>query len=85
MSSGGKDSAPQPGGPVDQSLPIRILKVVASSAFALMVVALLALLVAPKDPGTLTLYGMVIGLNLLIVLGLWPAIRWLQRFGNQPG
>jgi hypothetical protein len=55
---------------------------VASAAAALLVVALLALIFAPKDPGTLTLYGLVIGINLLLFLGFWPLSKWLRRLGR---
>jgi hypothetical protein len=75
----GEDSGPGPNSPVEESQAVRILKMATSASLALLIVALLALVFAPKDPGTLTLYGMVIGINLLIFLAFWPAARWLQR------
>jgi hypothetical protein len=56
--------------------------VTVSVAVAFLIVSLLALVFAPKDPGTLTLYGLVIGLNLMLVLAYWPANNWLQRLGR---
>jgi len=53
--------------------------VVASAAVAILVIAVLGLALGPKDPGTITLYGLVIALNLLIALAYWPAVRFLQR------
>jgi hypothetical protein len=75
----GEDPAPRS---VTDSQPVRILKVVASVAVAFLVISLVALVWAPKDPGTLTLYGLVIGLNLLILLAFWPAVKWLQRLSR---
>lgn len=69
-------------GIVDESQPARILRVTVSVAAAFLVVSLLALVFAPKDPETLTLYGMVIGLNLLLILAYWPASKWLQRLSR---
>ncbi|MDF2630495.1 MAG: hypothetical protein K0R39_4326 [Symbiobacteriaceae bacterium] len=71
MSSGGDD--------LDQATPIRILKLVVSASAAILVLALVAMLFAPRDPGTMTMYGLVIGLNLVIVLAFWPALKWLRR------
>lgn len=68
--------------PIDESQPARILRVTVSVAVAFLVVSLLALVFAPKDPGTLTLYGLVIGLNLLLILAYWPVSKWLQRLGR---
>lgn len=69
-------------GAVDASQPTQILRVTVSVAVAFLIVSLLALAFAPKDPGTLTLYGLVIGLNLLLILAYWPASKWLQRLSR---
>jgi hypothetical protein len=70
MSSGGEDLG-------------RLLRMIASVALTFLIVALLALLFAPRDPGTLTIYGLVIGLNLLIFLAYWPAVKWLRHFSDR--
>lgn len=82
MSSGGPDLSPRPERPAEESLPVRLVRVIAALALTLLIIAAVALLIAPKDAATLTLYGMVIGLNLLIVLLCWPVIKWLQRLSR---
>lgn len=82
MSSGGPDPKRRPGQKVDTEAPLALLRFVASAAAALLAVAVLALIFAPKDPGTLTLYGLVIGINLLLFLGFWPLSKWLRRLGR---
>lgn len=82
MSLRREDPGAQRSRQVEETQPIRILRVVASVAGAFLVVALLGLTLAPKEPGTLTLYGLVIGLNLLLLLAYWPAVKWLQRFSR---
>jgi hypothetical protein len=82
MPSGGENSSPRPDSPVDETQPVRILKAVTSVSVAFLITALLAVLFAPKDAGTMTLYGLVIGLNLLIILAFWPAVKWLQRLSR---
>ncbi|HYF77100.1 MAG TPA: hypothetical protein VD973_08220 [Symbiobacteriaceae bacterium] len=79
MSPGGDDLDNRPDAEVDEATPIRILKLVVSASAAILIISLVALLFAPRDPGTLTMYGLVIGLNLVIVLAFWPALRWLRR------
>ncbi|HWI62083.1 MAG TPA: hypothetical protein VNT75_09615 [Symbiobacteriaceae bacterium] len=59
---------------------VKALRLIASASAALLAVALVALLFAPRDPGTLTLYALVIGVNLIVLLLFWPTARWLQRF-----
>jgi hypothetical protein len=81
----GEDSGPDQARPdqsIEDSLPIRIVRAATSVSLALLVVSLLALIFAPKDPGTLTLYGLVIGLNLVIFLAFWPVMRWLRRLSQ---
>ena len=80
MPSRGEDSGPDPS--VEQSLPVRIVKAATSVSLAILIVSLLALIWAPKDPGTLTMYGLVIGGNLLLFLAFWPTIKWLRRLGR---
>lgn len=79
MSSGGDDLNGRPDHDVDEATPIRILKLVVSASAAILVISLAALLFAPRDPGTLTMYGLVVGLNLVILLAFWPALKWLRR------
>lgn len=67
---------------VDVSAPLKVLRAAASLSVVILLVTLLALAFAPKDPGTLTLYGLVIGLNLVLLLAFWPVARWLQRLGR---
>ncbi len=69
----GKRPAPGLGG------PLQFLRAITAAAVTILVIAVLGLAFGPKDPGTLTLYGLVIGLNLLIALAYWPIVRYLQR------
>lgn len=79
MSSGGDDLDNRPDHEIDEATPIRILKLVASASAAILIIALAGALLAPRDSGTMTMYGLVIGLNLLILLAFWPALKWLRR------
>lgn len=82
MPSRGEDSGAQGSRAVRETTAARILRLCVSVAAAFLVISLLGLALAPKDPGTLTLYGLVIGLNLLLVLAYWPAAKWLQRLSR---
>lgn len=59
--------------------PLYFLRVIAAASLTLLIIALLGLLFAPRDPGTLTLYGLVIGLNLLVAISYWPVVRYLRH------
>lgn len=78
----GEDPGARPDRSVEDTQPLRILRVAVSVAVAFLVVSLLGLAIAPKEPVTLTLYGLVIGLNLLLVLAYWPTMKWLQRLSR---
>ena len=80
MSFRGEDSGPADR--VEQSLPVRIVKAATSVSLTILIVSLVALMFAPKDPGTLTMYGLVIGGNLLLFLAFWPTVKWLRRLGQ---
>lgn len=82
MPSRGDDQAARGARSVAETQSQKILRVVVSVAVAFLVISLLGLALAPKDPGTVTLYGLVIGLNLLLLLAYWPASKWLQRLGR---
>lgn len=77
MPPGGEDQ----GGRTERGVegPLQFLRFVAAAAVTVLVIALLGLALGPKDPGTVTLYVLVIGLNLLIALAYWPAIKYLRR------
>ncbi len=62
---------------------IHLLKLIATASLTVFCISLLALMLAPRDPGTLTIYGLVIGVNLLLCLTIWAAIRYLQRNNKQ--
>jgi len=77
MPSGGEDQGRGDRSPV--AGPLQFLRVIAAAALTLLVIAVLGLAFGPKDAGTVTLYGLVIGVNLVIALLYWPAVRCLSR------
>jgi hypothetical protein len=79
MPFGGDDVGTRSDHDTDEATPIRILKLVFSASAAILTVAVVGLLFAPRDAETLTMYGLVIGLNLVMVLAFWPALKWLRR------
>ena len=70
MPPGGEDQGrrPEPG----LGGPLQFLRAITAAAVTILVIALLGLVFGPGDPGTRTLYGLVIGLNLLVALAYWP-------------
>lgn len=80
MSSGRRDSHRQRGTRLEAPDLIHALKLIATAALTVLCISLLALLFAPRDPGTLTIYGLVIGVNTLMCLCIWLAVKYLSSY-----
>lgn len=80
MPSGGQDQGRGPVREVETAL--QFLRLIAAVAVTILIIAVLGLALGPRDPGTRTLYALVIGFNLLIALLYWPAVRFLQRINR---
>lgn len=83
MPFGRGDSRAKPGPSLRGSELLLGLRLLASAAGAILIVALLAMALGPKDGGTLTLYGLVIAVNLLMLLAYWLLVIWLRRRGQE--
>lgn len=83
MPSGRRDSHRRRGERLEAPDLIHALKLIATASLTVLCISLLALLFAPRDPGTLTVYALVIGVNALLCICIWLAVKYLQRINKE--
>ncbi|MGE5654306.1 MAG: hypothetical protein ACM3ZQ_08635 [Bacillota bacterium] len=85
MSSGRRDPNRQRGFGLDTPELIHVMKLIATASLTVLCISLMALVLAPRDPGTMTVYGLVIAVNVLLCLSTWLAVKYLQRIKKEEG